>query len=234
MVGEADDRDDPGANGTTSSQSAAAGGGTADAKAWVDRFILDSRRKSGQQTEKSVLSLWQRWLTGALAAGTVLDIVVDANHTIEYLKYAATRSLLTTSGCEQANDQRLSPSSLKKHMTMLGRVRRRQIDDNPALEHMRPAFTARTMDYYKALMVQAQRLRLDDMNFDITKNTILDSELFPEHFEQITRSILTRLPQLPSIVKAHFSWNWQCTTLTRDGRRSGRGSRFFWCALFVP
>ena len=57
---------------------------------------------------------------------------------------------------------------------------------------------------------------------------------------------------MPSIVKAHFSWNWQCTTLTRgdelvnlrlpciqpyrlfipdyttaDGRRSGHGSRFF-------
>ncbi|KAH8997105.1 hypothetical protein EDB86DRAFT_2803614, partial [Lactarius hatsudake] len=160
--------------------------------------------KSGQQTEKSVLSLWQRWLTGALAAGIVLDIVVDAHHTIEYLKYAVTRSLLTTSGCEQANDQRLSPQIAS------------------------------------------------DVNFDITKNTILDSELFPEHFEQITRSILTRLPQLPSIVKAHFSWNWQCTTLTRgdelvnlrlpciqpyhlfipdyttaDGRRSGRGSCFF-------
>ncbi|KAH9012202.1 hypothetical protein EDB85DRAFT_2223765 [Lactarius pseudohatsudake] len=59
MVGEADDSDNPGANGTTSSQSAAAGSGTAGAKAWVDRFILDSRRKSGQQTEKSVLSLWQ-------------------------------------------------------------------------------------------------------------------------------------------------------------------------------
>jgi hypothetical protein len=57
---------------------------------------------------------------------------------------------------------------------------------------------------------------------------------------------------MPSIVKAHFSWNWQCTTLTcgdelvnlrlpcihpyhlfipdsttADGRRSGHGSRFF-------
>ncbi|KAH8995285.1 hypothetical protein EDB86DRAFT_3077787 [Lactarius hatsudake] len=252
MVGEADDHDDPGANGTATSQSAAVGSRTPGAKAWVDQFILDSQRKSSQQTEKSVLSLWQRWLTSALAAGIVLDIVVDAHHTIEYLKYAATQSLLTTSGCEQANDQWLSLSSLKKHMTMLGRVRRRQIDDNPALEHMQPAFTAHTMDYYKALMVQAQRLRLDDVNFNITKNTILDSELFPEHFEQITRSILTRLPQLPSIVKAHFSWNWQCTTLTHgdelvnlrlpciqpyhlfipdyttaDGRRSGRGSRFF-------
>jgi hypothetical protein len=52
-------------------------------------------------------------------------------------------------------------SSLKKHMTMLGRVRRRQIVDNPSLEQTRPAFTSRTMDYYKALMVQAQRLRLE-------------------------------------------------------------------------
>jgi hypothetical protein len=52
-------------------------------------------------------------------------------------------------------------SSLKKHMTMLGRVRRRQIDDDQSLEQTRPAFTSRTMDYYKALMVEAQRLRLE-------------------------------------------------------------------------
>ena len=52
-------------------------------------------------------------------------------------------------------------SSLKKHMTMLGRVRRCQIDDDPSLEQTRPAFTSRTMDYYKALMVEAQRLRLE-------------------------------------------------------------------------
>jgi len=46
-------------------------------------------------------------------------------------------------------------------MTMLGRVRHHQIDDNPTLEQTRPAFTSRTMDYYKVLMVQAQRLRLE-------------------------------------------------------------------------
>ena len=54
----------------------------------------------------------QRWLKGALATGVIVDIIVDANHAVEYLKYAATRSLLTTSGHEQqTNDQRLSPVS---------------------------------------------------------------------------------------------------------------------------
>jgi hypothetical protein len=46
-------------------------------------------------------------------------------------------------------------------MTMLGRVRRRQVDDDPALENARPAFTPRITDFYKALMVQAQRVRLE-------------------------------------------------------------------------
>lgn len=113
----------------------------------------------------------------------VPDIIVDAHHIVEYLKYAATRSLLTKSGREMDGNQRLSSvsnnsctlpryrisdanfdanqASLKKHMTMLGRVRRRQVDDNPSLELSRPAFTSRAMDYYKALMVQSQRLRLE-------------------------------------------------------------------------
>jgi hypothetical protein len=55
----------------------------------------------------------------------------------------------------------MDKSSLKKTMTMLGRVRRRQVDDNPSLEQARPAFTPRTSDFYKALMIQAQRLRLE-------------------------------------------------------------------------
>ena len=74
-----------------------------------------------------------------------------------------------------------------------------------------------------------------DVNFDITKNMILDSKLLPEYFDQITKSIFTKPSQcqqvvsfslfvvdidvginvlVPSVVKAHFSWNWQCTTLT--------------------
>lgn len=52
-------------------------------------------------------------------------------------------------------------ASLKKIVTMLGRVRRRQIDDNPALEQLRPAVTTRSTDFYKAVMVQSQRLRLE-------------------------------------------------------------------------
>ncbi|KAH8993685.1 hypothetical protein EDB92DRAFT_373679 [Lactarius akahatsu] len=39
---------------------------------------------SGQQAEKSVLSLWRRWLIGALVTGTVVDIIDNAHHTIEY------------------------------------------------------------------------------------------------------------------------------------------------------
>jgi hypothetical protein len=100
----------------------------------------------------------------------------------------------------------------------------------------------------------------------------LDSQIFPEHFDQITRAIFLTLDQstfvffekkinyltslslflVPSIIKAHFSWTWQCTTLNRgdelvnlllcclqpyqlfvpdyttaDGRRSGRGRHIF-------
>jgi len=35
------------------------------------------------------------------------------------------------------------------------------VDDNPSLKLSRPAFTSRAMDYYKALMVQSQRLHLE-------------------------------------------------------------------------
>ncbi len=96
----------------------------------------------------------QKWVPSAIAAGIIPDVIVDANHSMAYFKYAATRRLLTTTGQDQDNSQRLSsmsadidpdrecrpvelssrnPSdqaSLKKVMTMLGRVRRRQVDDN--------------------------------------------------------------------------------------------------------
>ncbi|KAN0139095.1 hypothetical protein V8E53_003097, partial [Lactarius tabidus] len=185
------------------------------AKAWIDEYILHTRRKSGRQTEKSVLSLWKQWVPGAIAVGIIPDIIVDANHSMAYLKYAATRQLLTTTGQDQDNRQQLSSASLKKVMTMLGRVRRRQVDDDRTLEISRPASSNRSSEFYKALMVEAQRLQLEDADFDVSENTILDSQLFPEHFEQVTKSILTGLDQLPSIIKAHFSWTWQCTTLNR-------------------
>ncbi|KAF8467011.1 hypothetical protein DFH94DRAFT_616994, partial [Russula ochroleuca] len=173
-----------------------------EAKAWVDSFIINSRRQSGRQTEESILVLWNRWLVSALASGTVPDIIVDADHTIVYLKFAATRNLLTTNGTEQQGKQQFCP--------------------------------------------------LSDEDFDVTQNTILDSEILPEHFGQITRAIFLTLDQIPSIVKAHFSWTWQCTTLnqgdelvnlllcclqpyrlfvpdytTADGCRSGRGQHIF-------
>jgi len=44
---------------------------------------------------------------------------------------------------------------------MLGRVRHRQEDDDPSLKQMRPAMTSRCMDFYKAVMIEAQRFRLE-------------------------------------------------------------------------
>lgn len=107
------------------------GAGTAQpAKSWVDTFIFDTRRKSGRQTESSVLRLWkvvpfydyssqcaytkllQSWCRQALLSGTITDEVIDANHIIEYLKFAATRNLLTSRGHERETAQRLSPVCL--------------------------------------------------------------------------------------------------------------------------
>lgn len=98
---------------------------------------------------------------------------------------------------------------------MLGRVRRRQYDDDPSLDQRRPALTTRTAELFNALMVQADRARFESDDFDITDNTILDSQMLPYHFDQVTHAILMQTTQLPSILKADFSWNWQCTTLTR-------------------
>jgi hypothetical protein len=46
-------------------------------------------------------------------------------------------------------------------MTMLGRVRRRQVDDDRTLDISRPVTSNRSSEFYKALMVEAQRLQLE-------------------------------------------------------------------------
>lgn len=182
---------------------------------WADVYIFNARRESARKTEESVLRIWQAWVTRAIAAGDIVDIIVDAHHTILYLKYSATRALLNRKGMPVNNNQRLSAASLKKHMTMLGRLRRRQCDDDPSLDRTRPAVTTRTLEFYNAVMIEADRARFERDDFDVTHNTILDSHIFPHHFEQIKRAILVLSTQLPSIIKADFCWNWQCTTLTR-------------------
>ncbi|KAG2142292.1 uncharacterized protein EDB93DRAFT_1252350 [Suillus bovinus] len=169
-------------------------------RAWVDEFIMGTRQKSRQNTEKSVLNIWKRWLTTTIALGQVPDVIIDAHHIIDEQ--------------DRANGS-LSASSLKKTMTMLSCVRCRQVDDNMSLKQAWPAFTPRILDFYKALMVQAQCLCLEHEDFDVMENTILDSHLFPEHFEQVKKSIFTTLTQLPSIIKAYQCWTWQCTTLNQ-------------------
>ncbi|KAG2337348.1 hypothetical protein BDR05DRAFT_1005107 [Suillus weaverae] len=124
------------------------------AKVWVDKFIMNTHRKSGQQTEKSVLNIWKCWLTIAIASDQVLDVIINAHHIIKYLKYTGTRKLLTRSGHEQdcmngslsaVNFALLSlstlvfliyafQSSLKKTMAMLSHVRQCQVDDEPSLK----------------------------------------------------------------------------------------------------
>ena len=45
-------------------------------------------------------------------------------------------------------------------MTMLGRIRQRQEDEKPEIRISRPAKTSHTEDFYKAVMIQSQHLRL--------------------------------------------------------------------------
>lgn len=95
-----------------------------------------------------------------------------------YLKYAATRQLLTTMGQDQDNSQWLSSvsvmptcnaeltkspaqASLKKVMTMLGCVQHCQVYDDQTLEISCPAASNHNSESYKALMVEAQRLQLE-------------------------------------------------------------------------
>ena len=49
-------------------------------------------------------------------------------------------------------------------MTMLGRVCHRQVDDDRMLDTSRPASSNRSSEFYKALMVEAQRLQLEYEN----------------------------------------------------------------------
>ncbi|KAF9236380.1 hypothetical protein BU15DRAFT_77091 [Melanogaster broomeanus] len=44
-------------------------------KAWVDELSMNATQRSGQQTEQTVLSIWKRWLTAAIASGEVPDPV---------------------------------------------------------------------------------------------------------------------------------------------------------------
>ncbi|KAI5822687.1 hypothetical protein K523DRAFT_367004, partial [Schizophyllum commune Tattone D] len=189
--------------------------GVSSASDWVDRFILEARRKGGIVTEQSVLRQWRLWALTAVATKAIPDLIVDANHIILYLQHTATRQLLSKRGTQLDGDDRLSSNSIKKHMTMLGRIRRRQVDDNPALDQSRPFKTSRVNDFYKALLANANRQRLRKEGFDVAKNTILDTELLPEHFEQVKRAAL-HMNQIPSVIKAHFCWTWQCATLNRS------------------
>ncbi|THU81632.1 hypothetical protein K435DRAFT_808908 [Dendrothele bispora CBS 962.96] len=181
----------------------------------IDAEILQTRRKSGRATEESTLRQWKAWCPGAIADGLIPDDIVDANHLIRYMQYAATRQLFTKKGTPKQGNDRLSASSLKKVNTMLGRVRRRQEDNNPKLKEERPATNSRCEDYYKALMIQAQCLRLEKDDFDVTVGTILEQQLRPQQFNEITNAIFTKLDQVGSIVKSLFAWNWQTATLDR-------------------
>ena len=55
--------------------------------------------------------LIQRWAINAIASGLVPDIIVDSDHMIEYLKYAATRKLFNKKGSERSANQCLSAVS---------------------------------------------------------------------------------------------------------------------------
>jgi hypothetical protein len=57
--------------------------------------------------------LMQRWAIDAIASGLVPDIIVDSDHMIEYLKYAATRKLFDKKGGERSANQRLSAVSTR-------------------------------------------------------------------------------------------------------------------------
>ncbi|KAH9008640.1 hypothetical protein EDB85DRAFT_1835586, partial [Lactarius pseudohatsudake] len=135
-----------------------------DNMAWVDTFILNTRREGGRQTETSVLKTYKAWLPGALCGGTVPDAIVDANHMIHYLKYAASRCLFTKRGKEKETDERLSA------------VRRRSV------------------------------------NFDVTKGTLLEYDLRPEQFAEVTAAIFD-MDQ--GTLSSLFAWNWQLATLNR-------------------
>ncbi|KAF8259285.1 hypothetical protein EI94DRAFT_1707214 [Lactarius quietus] len=160
------------------------------------------------------LMLCKAWLPGALRKGIVRDSIIDANHMIHYLKYAATRCLFTKQGREKESDERLSAQSLKKIVTMLGRIRRQQQDSDPSLVQSRPASNSRCQDYIKSVMIEARRLRIQCANFDVTKGTLLEYELRPEQFTEVTTAIFN-MDKVPSIVKSLFSWNWQSVTLNR-------------------
>ncbi|KAG2031565.1 hypothetical protein BDR03DRAFT_972268 [Suillus americanus] len=73
--------------------------------------------------------------------------------------------------------------------------------------------TPRISDFYKAPMVQAQRLHLECEDFDITENTILNSHLFPEHFEQVKKSVSTHLTQYKLVLRVSFF----ITSISSDG-----------------
>lgn len=104
----------------------------------MDNYILNSRWKSGRETEKSVLRLWkvspllecpfihspyslmQQWVIDAIALGLVPNIIVDSDHMIAYLKYAVTRKLLDRKGGERSADQCLSTvSSCLFHLMLM-------------------------------------------------------------------------------------------------------------------
>ncbi|OCH83775.1 hypothetical protein OBBRIDRAFT_808754, partial [Obba rivulosa] len=177
----------------------------------VELAVLDKSMAIDSLTNGAV----SHWAYHALAKGQIPDVIINTDHIILYLQFAATRKLLLSRGKEHNSNKCLSASSLKKIMTMLGHMQSRQVTADPLLEQTRSWASAHITEFYKALMIQAQRLQLEDESFDVTSNTILDSQLFPEHFEEVKHEIFSSVKQLPSMIKAHFCWTWQCTTLNR-------------------
>ncbi|GAA5882302.1 hypothetical protein JCM1840_001402, partial [Sporobolomyces johnsonii] len=69
-----------------------------------------------------------KWLYDSIENGVFKDDILDEAKALAYLRYSAQRPLMQTNGQKKDSNATLSPSSIKKIVTMLGRVRAAQVN----------------------------------------------------------------------------------------------------------
>jgi len=194
----------------------------------------------------------------AITAGTIPGHIVDANHTMEYLKCTAMQKLLTTHGHPKEGPVWLSsvrklsfffPLHIAYIFVLCVVIIKKKHDHawpcsavtvrwwpHPAsmlscIYIEEPGFLQGPHGGIPVLVPWVGQLSpltiypshliifLRDEFFDISENTILDSQLHPMHFKEITSAIFTKLDQRKV---PFFSLSLLPTTFTKQSHPSSR------------
>ncbi|GAA5869463.1 hypothetical protein JCM8547_001497 [Rhodosporidiobolus lusitaniae] len=172
-----------------SAQGDAAASAEAGARAEIDQ----ARQKTAISMERS------DWIYFMIDAAQLKDDIVDTQVMLWYLKHSSSCRLKSTNGKEKDGKSILSSSSIKKIVTMLGRVRTAQVsaahEQGVDLDRTRPLARTTITKYSGFLRHQASAHARNVVARDVTEGTILDHGTvtaddlvsFVHHFHRIAK-----------------------------------------------